>query len=530
MARIDPQLGGRNSLTLGVICNWASQAVFVLSGFLLPRIIDRRLGQEMLGVWDFAWALTAHTGLLAMGLSSAMSRYVARFRRLGDHEGMNRAYSATLFLLGAGFALACGLVAAFIALTPRLIHVESGQQDVRALIGDARILVAILGASAAIQLPLSVYSGVLSGYQRFDLRTGIRVVCSLVALCMMIAALLLGRGLAWVAAIYLVSECMMGVLNRAAAMRLCPQLGFVPSAVTAASMKEVVSLGGKTALQSLSRMSLYQTSGLIVSALVGSAALAIYSRQRALTQFVYKLMSQYGNVFTPEASALQAQTDVQGLQSLVVKAGRFGFAISLPFVVIFSLAGGTILELWMGQRYEAPKVLAILMVGHVLTFAHRGTFNVLIGLDRHGAAALWEMGSAIGSIGLGLLFVGVLKWGLSGAALAVAIAVAAGGGFAPAWLACRAVGLSFGIYFVRVLPLPLLCVTPLAIAFTVASIAFPDRAFIQLGVGLGIGGMLTVPLYWRIILTHSLRGRFRAGARRCAARVGLRSGAVRTGS
>lgn len=516
-----PPNAKKNSLALAVAANWASHVVFLISGFLLPRIIDRTLGRDVLGVWDFAWSLSAYTSLLALGVSSAISRYVSRYRKMRDDEGLCRTYSASLALLWASFALGCVAVALFVRWTPWFLEGSSERPVTPELLSLARNMVALLGLAAAVQLPVTVFSGVLSGCQRFDLRTGIRVWCSGAALAVMIAALMAGAGLEWVALAYLLSELAMGALNWAAAKRLCPELRFRARLVTRAALWEVLGFGGKTVLQSLSRMGLYQTSGLIVTYFLGPAWLAVYSRQRALTQFVYKMMSIYGNVFTPEASALEAAGDREGLRALVVKSSRFGFAIALPFVVVFSLGGGAVLRLWMGEHYQSQAVLAILMLGHLMTFAQRGTFNILIGMNRHGTSSLWELVSSAGSIGLGLLFVPLLDWGLIGAALAVGLAVLVGGGLAPAWIACRVLEIPFARYLRDALPQPVLCVTPLGLILAVCAALFPDRPYMQLGLGLGLGGAVTVPIYWRHVFTDSLRERFRGRIRRYAGVVGF---------
>ncbi|MHC5062326.1 MAG: hypothetical protein ACYTFK_14830, partial [Planctomycetota bacterium] len=49
-------LTGRDRLVSNVIFNWAAYSVFIVAGFIMPRLIDRRLGQELLGIWDFAWS------------------------------------------------------------------------------------------------------------------------------------------------------------------------------------------------------------------------------------------------------------------------------------------------------------------------------------------------------------------------------------------------------------------------------------------------------------------------------------------
>ena len=50
-------LTGRDRLVSNVLFSWGGNFVFIIAGFIMPRMIDRRLGQELLGIWDFAWSL-----------------------------------------------------------------------------------------------------------------------------------------------------------------------------------------------------------------------------------------------------------------------------------------------------------------------------------------------------------------------------------------------------------------------------------------------------------------------------------------
>ena len=56
-ARSEASLNGRDRLVSNVIWSWAGHLVFVISGFLMPRLIDSHIGQVSLGVWDFCWSI-----------------------------------------------------------------------------------------------------------------------------------------------------------------------------------------------------------------------------------------------------------------------------------------------------------------------------------------------------------------------------------------------------------------------------------------------------------------------------------------
>jgi O-antigen/teichoic acid export membrane protein len=70
----DKDLTGRSRLVSNVLFTWGGQMVFFVSGFIMPRMIDRALGKEVLGVWDFSWSLVAYFRFVDMGVTASVNR------------------------------------------------------------------------------------------------------------------------------------------------------------------------------------------------------------------------------------------------------------------------------------------------------------------------------------------------------------------------------------------------------------------------------------------------------------------------
>ena len=63
-----PDLTGRDRMAWNVFAGWAGYFVMAIAGFLAPRVMDRSLGQESLGVWDFGWSLVTYFNLTQLGV------------------------------------------------------------------------------------------------------------------------------------------------------------------------------------------------------------------------------------------------------------------------------------------------------------------------------------------------------------------------------------------------------------------------------------------------------------------------------
>ncbi len=159
----------------------------------------------------------------------------------------------------------------------------------------------------------------------------------------------------------------------------------------------------------------------------------------------------------------------------------------------------------MGPGYEAPLVLGVLAVGHLLSLAHRGAYRILVGINCHGRAGVAEACGTLAAAAIAFLFVGVFGWGIMGAAIAIALAVTVGGGLFPAFYICRALKLPIGKYARQVLPGPMLAVLPLVICLLLARLWFAEHALLELIAGVGGGGAILAAIYWRYVLPSNLK-------------------------
>jgi O-antigen/teichoic acid export membrane protein len=283
-------------------------------------------------------------------------------------------------------------------------------------------------------------------------------------------------------------------------------------------MREVMGFGGKTLLQGAASSGLYQANSILLAFFLGPAALAVFSRHRALVLHLLRFVKQYAQVFVPTSSRFDAQGDRIALQDLLIQTGRYGAYVTIPTALTLIIMGGPLLHVWMGANYRAPWVLAVLVLGHLPAISQLGVYSVLMGMGRHGRPALFDLCAASVSIALALLFLGPFRLGLLGAALAIALPVAVSGGALMPLYACRLVGLSAWRYQRQIAARPLLTCIPLAGCLLFARFAFANAPSHALIAGTGAGGLITLILYWNRVLPRTFKTRLTSGLRTAALR------------
>ena len=84
---INQTMRPRNGLLLNVLTNYVAKIATLATGFVMTPFMLHRLGADQFGLWVLVASVVAYGGLLDFGLSSAVVKYVARYRA-------DRTYSA----------------------------------------------------------------------------------------------------------------------------------------------------------------------------------------------------------------------------------------------------------------------------------------------------------------------------------------------------------------------------------------------------------------------------------------------------
>ncbi len=506
----EQDLTGRDRLVSNVLFSWAAHFVFIIAGFIMPRMIDRRLGQELLGVWDFAWSLVSYFSLVQMGISSSVNRYVARYRAAGDTCGVNRVVSSASCLLGIAGLLVVGLTISVSVLLPRLFGARLGEN-----ISQAQWVVFFLGLALGCEIACSAFSGVLTGCHRWGLHNVIKSGWHAVSVAGMMTALVLGGDLSNLAEVYCVGQMAVSLTRVLLAHRVCADLHVRLSLVRRSTIKNVFAFGGKTLIPSVSNMLLNQTTSILIVAYLGPAALALYMRPKSLIRHMNTLVSKMAFVLTPTTSSLQSSGDVAEIRNLVVKSVRYSCYMALPMVLLLVVFGGPILRFWMGPAYANNWVPAILAVGYLTMMLNLPLMSILAGMNAHGRAGMAQFIGSLCSVGLTVLVLGYLKWGLVGTSLAVTLPLTIVNALYVPFLICRRVHLDVGRYALTVLADPAVRILPFTICLVIARVLFQTRPLTGLALGGGVGGAVLTVLYWRYVLPEQMKARlprFRAAA------------------
>ena len=485
---------------------WGGYMVNLTSGFIIPRLISDQLGQVTLGVWDFAWSFVAYFGLVQLGMGGSISRYVAYYRSKNDITGLNQSVSTIAIFqrLIGWLALVLAVVSAWWILP--IFGVRLGNA-----FGTARWVLLFLGAEVALTISLSVYGAVIVGCHRWDLHNTISAVAYALVAFGMICVLLLGGGLPVLALVHCAVMVGSEGVRWRVAYQVCPELRIDHRLASWTDFKEQGRYSIKSLIPSISNLFSNQALSLLITAFLGPASLAVFSRSRSLMTALGTLAVKFGMIVVPTASAYQAKNDQQALRSTLLATPAIISSLVLPVIIALSVLGDFLIRVWMGEAYVLHGLVMILCAGTYATLVQEPVWSLLSGMNRHGRIALVKLGTVVGStlfLTVGFWF---LHWGLLGAALCLALPQLLIDGLFTPWYACHVVGASLRLFLWLVFVRPMLCAAAFGMALAAGFVvvhSHPIWAAVLFGGGTLISSLLylrwLIPMATKRILTHSL--------------------------
>ena len=496
-------LSGRDRLLSNVLWGWGSYLVVIIAGFIMPRFIDRYVGQVNLGIWDFSWSLVSYLNYSSMGIGASINRYVAKYRAAYDKVKLQGAVSS-VFLIQNGISVFIVVCSAIIAeLLPYYFSEKLGDG-----LDDAQWVVLLLGTSVAVEQAAGTFRGVITGCHRWDIHNILNVSTRIGGFIAMLSVLYLGMGLKALAAAYLIATIFFGLLRGWFAFRVCPELKLSLALANLAQARKMVVFGWKSFVIQIPSLLLLQTSNVLITGVLGPAALAIFARAVALIRHTETVVQRFSFITTPIASVLKTTRELDELKAFFYESCRFGVAITMPIMLLFIFYGKDILQLWMGEQYATDLTLPFLAMGYFLPISLSPAMSILVGINRHGKVGLVNLIIILIFFGIGLGIIEYVGWSLPRCALLVSFPLMLGNGIIIPLFTSFLLNITIQDFVKKIFILPLISNVPLILSLIISKGFLLQGSILVKCCEIFGGGFITLILYFYYILPAHLRVKF----------------------
>jgi len=402
--------------------------------FMLPFNVAH-LGQSAYGLWVLVASVTVYFSMFDLGYGVAQVRFAAKYRAQGDVNALNE-IASTMFCMFSGIGLLAFLIATTIALNLQNVFQLTPEQ-----VRIGQIVLLFISAYVALGFPVSVFGGIVNGFQRQYLNGAVAFVTAIVVAVVNAIVLLAGYGLPELVAATTGVRILSYVAYALNAYRVFPELRLRPRFFKRERLREVTGFSIYILVIDLANKLNYSTDTIVIGAFMGTAAVAVWAVAQRLIEIVQRITDQLNSVLFPVVVDTSTVERVDKLQKILIQGSRLSLAMVVPLATVLGLTARPLVMAWVGPNFAGSiNVIYILSIVVAFRVGNATSTVILKGSGLHKVLAISNLSMALSNLVLSVLLV---RWyGLIGVAIGTLIPMVVFSMFVVFPVACRRVQLS----------------------------------------------------------------------------------------
>lgn len=461
------------------------------------------VGQADYGVFQTANNFIVSLQLLTFGFDGAYVRFYMQRSAKGDEEGVRRLNGMYLILyliicaiaiaLGLTFSLACGTLFSS-SFTPDQV-------------GLASSVMAILTFNVATTLLSTVFDACIVSHERFTFQQSRQMLTTLATPALALLLLYQGEGVVGVALAQLAVNVVLLLLNARYAIG---KLGmrFDVRHPDTTLFKAVAVFSGWLFLNQLFDLITMNVPSIIIAAVSGAVAVAIFAIAASLRSVFYSLSTTISSMFVPLINKIVAERDDNDeLTKLMTRVGRYQALAWWWVLGGFIVVGQWFINVWAGPDYGQAYWLTIAMVVPATVPLIQNTgIEIQKAKNRHKPRSIAYLVCSVVDLIVTFLLAG--NAGAWAAAIGYDVYIILGSWLFMNWYYQNRIGLDMVYFWKNTLPIIVSCAVAAGICL-VGTHFLPVSGLIAfLGWGV-VYTLICVAILWSLVLNEDEKGQFK---------------------
>lgn len=350
-----------NQRKAGVILSYISMGVNALIGFIYIPLLLAFLTKEQYGLYQLVGSMIAYIAIMDFGLANTTVRYYSRYIAQNDVRNQENLL-ATMLRLYLGIALAI-IVIGIILLHILLPFYTTALSSADLII--AKQVYWIMLFNLAIVIPGNIFSAIIQSHEKFIFLRCASLLNIILQPCL----------------VYIVLHFKASIVALVIVQTLCNLSLFIANAYYSVFklkarfhlhkwegkfVKEILFFSFFIFLNAIMDQIYWKTGQLILGAIIGTAAVAVYSVTVQLCMSFMGFSANISNVFLPKLSALAVQDNMAEINAIFLKVGRLQFYIVMLIFWGFVLFGRQFLHLWVGDYFMPAYTFSIILMASLI--------------------------------------------------------------------------------------------------------------------------------------------------------------------
>jgi O-antigen/teichoic acid export membrane protein len=432
--------------------NWIGHGASMVVLFFLSPFVIHTLGNIQYGIWSLLSVLTGYMGLLDIGVKASTGRHITLYIGKEDHKSVDETIRTSLSFFSAIGILIIAVGVALGWIFPSVF--SSVPVEYHALV---RLLLPILALNMWLTTFRSVLTSVLIAHDRFDLSNAVDLIMLAIQTAGTVLVLNAGMGLLGLTLIVVGCNVLGMIVTWILARRIYQRLKVWPFAFSKPRMREILDYGVAAFISVIAIKIIGQTDLIIVGAVINVGEVTTYSVGAMLIYYSSTFIDQISNTFFPPVQRAVAKGEMGTVRWLFFRQVRMSLIFGLPMYIGFIIFAEPFIKLWMlgpGFPYSAVEDAAIVMgilagskLLYLFTIGSDGLLASMGYIRFNATVASIEAGL---NLGLSLMFILVLEWGLYGIAAGTLVSRLMARTFIQPWYACRKARIAWRSFLISV--------------------------------------------------------------------------------
>lgn len=339
------KLTSSQQIRLGAILSYFSIFLNIGAGVIYTPWMIRQIGQGEYGLFTLANSLIS-LFMIDFGLSAATSKYVSEYHVKNEEEKVN-------IFLGAIYKLYL-FVDIIILLTLVVIFFFIDKIYVNLSVSELiqfKVVYCIAALYSIISFPFITMNGILTAYEKFVQLKMADVLYRVLVILFMVIALMNGKGLYALVTVNAIVGLLVIIYKLVIIKKATPvkvNLKHTEKGI----YKEVFGFSFWTTVASLAQRLVFNITPSILGMVSSASEIAVFGIVTTIESYSFTITNAINGMFMPKISKIYAEDNRDdGIMNLMLKVGRFQYALNGILVVGFLVLGKNFISLWMGEDY-----------------------------------------------------------------------------------------------------------------------------------------------------------------------------------
>ena len=356
------KIKGINQIKIGALLSYISLGLTSLISLLYTPIMLTNLGQSEYGLYTLSNSIIGYLGVLDFGLSNAVVRYTAKYKAMNDKESEENLYGMFIVIYSI---IAFIIIIAGIGIVFNISKMFSKSLTFNE-IQRVKVIMCVMIFNLAISFPFGVFNGVISAYEHFVFPKLISIIRAVLNPFIMIPLLFMGyKSIAMT-----IATTVMNIVFIFINMYYCFKILKIEvkfKRFNFAVLKEISTYSFFIFLNIIIDKIYWSTDQLILGAVSGTVAVAIYSIGSTFVSYYMSFSTAISGVFLPRITQMVTRNaSSEEISELFIRTGRIQYIIMSFILSSFILFGKQFIITWAGDKYKQSFYIALIVMAALI--------------------------------------------------------------------------------------------------------------------------------------------------------------------